>query len=139
ERRDDGAHGQGQVRAGVAIGDGIDVQVVHPLAARLGRGRRRPDQPTGRDEIGGAHAETFTAPMCTSTAAISRPGIRPTSETTRLRAGEATSPRMRPCSTTTWSAIVMLRSVPETSIPRVVRPPIRSRPSLPVRLVPTTP
>ena len=79
QRLDDGAYGQREVRPGVAVGDGIDVQVVDPAPARLGRGRRGFDEAADRGEIAATHADTFTASMCTSTVAISRPVIRPTS------------------------------------------------------------
>ncbi len=44
ERVRDRAHGQRHVRAGVPIGDGIDVEVVDARAARLERGQRRADE-----------------------------------------------------------------------------------------------
>ena len=72
------AHGQRQIRAGVPVGNRIDVEVVDPAAARLQSGDRRTGEATDRVEVP-VHAEAFTASMCTSTAEISRPVIRPTS------------------------------------------------------------
>ena len=71
----DRAHRQCQVRAGVAVGHRVDVEVVDPRAVRLDRGAR------ALDELADAlpHALARTRWMTTSTAATSSPVSRVTS------------------------------------------------------------
>ena len=57
EHLHDRARGQRQVRAGVAVGDGIDVQVVDPAAVRLERRERRLPELLRPFELG--HAATL--------------------------------------------------------------------------------
>ena len=71
----DRAHGQRQVRAGVAVGHRIDVEVVDPGAVRLDRGARALDQLA--DAL--PHALARTRWMTTSTAATPSPVSRVTS------------------------------------------------------------
>ncbi len=70
----DRAHGQRQVRAGVAVGHGIDVQVVDPAAVRLDRRARALDELTGALP----HALCLTRWMTTSTETTVRPVSRST-------------------------------------------------------------
>ena len=70
ERLVDRAHGQRQVRAGVAVGHRVDVEVVDPAPVRLDR------RPRAVDELVHAllpHALCLTRWMTTSTAATFRP------------------------------------------------------------------
>ena len=75
ERLRDRAHGQRQVRAGVAVGHRVDVEVVDAGAVRLDRGAR------ALDELADAlpHALARTRWMTTSTAATPSPVSRVTS------------------------------------------------------------
>ena len=77
ERLDDRADGQRQVRAGVAVGDGIDVQVVDPPPVQL-EVRERPACELPR-ALELAHALRLTSWMWTSTAATCSPVSRSTS------------------------------------------------------------
>ena len=94
ERVDDRACGQGQVRAGVAVGHRVHVEVVDPLAVRFERGERAARELERRHPV-------FTSWMCTSTDATLRPVSRSRSYATRLRRPDATSARLSPYSTTT--------------------------------------
>src|SRR5581483_7647563 len=85
------ANRQREVRAGVAVRNGIDVQVVDPLPSRLERGERGRDPGANRLEI--RHADFLTSSMCTSTATTGRPVSRSTSYATRERTVAATSAR----------------------------------------------
>jgi hypothetical protein len=75
ERLDDGADGQGQVRARVAVGHRVDVEVVDPGAGgidlRLGAARER--------QHARPHAVTRTSSTNTSTASTASPVSRSTS------------------------------------------------------------
>ena len=77
EHLHDRARGQRQVRAGVAVGDGIDVEVVDPAAVRLERCERGLAELLGPLEL--RHADLRTSSMCTSTAATWRPVSRSSS------------------------------------------------------------
>ena len=77
ERLDDRASGQRQVRAGVAVRNGIDVEVVDPAPVRLERLQGGPRELARAIEL--RHAERLTSSMCTSTAATWRPVSRSTS------------------------------------------------------------
>ena len=77
EHLHDRARGQRQVRAGVAVGDGIDVEVVDPAAVRLERCERGLAELLGPLEL--RHADLRTSSMCTSTAATRRPVSRSSS------------------------------------------------------------
>ena len=78
-----GANGEREVRAGVAVGDGIDVQVVDAATVALERKQRAARQLARALDIGGrpvrAHALCLTFSMCTSTLATRRPVSRSTS------------------------------------------------------------
>ena len=76
ERIDDRPDGEGEVRARVAVGDGVDVEVVDPLAAGLEPGERGAGELAGADDVD----HDLRAPsMCTVTAEIGSPVMRPTS------------------------------------------------------------
>ena len=77
EHLHDRARGQRQVRAGVAVRDGIDVEVVDPAAVRLERRERGLAELLGPLELG--HALLRTSSMCTSTAATRSPVSRSSS------------------------------------------------------------
>ena len=77
EHLHDRARGQRQVRAGVAVRDGIDVEVVDPAAVRLERRERGLAELLGPLEL--RHADLRTSSMCTSTAATRRPVSRSSS------------------------------------------------------------
>ena len=81
DRVRDRPHRQREVRAGVAVGDGIDVEVVDAAAARLERGEGRADEPTDELEIAfRAHFPPVrTSSTCTSTARTLSPVRRRTS------------------------------------------------------------
>ena len=66
-----------EVRTGVTVGHRVDVEVVDALPAALDRGAGRAHQLAERFEL--AHAERFTAWICTSTDATGRPVRRSTS------------------------------------------------------------
>src|SRR5207253_6043920 len=99
ERVRDRAHRQREIRAGVAVRDGIDVEVVDVAAVSLDGGLRARHQITDMF----AHALARTRGMTTSTAATSNPVSRVTSLATCDLTVAATSARFRPCSTTTCS------------------------------------
>jgi hypothetical protein len=77
----DRPHGQREVGPGVAVGDGIDVEVVDAAAARLERRERRADQAADPLEIGlSVHFPPVrTSSTCTSTARTVSPVSRSTS------------------------------------------------------------
>ena len=77
EHLHDRARRQGQVRAGVAVRDGIDVQVVDAAAVRLERRERCLPELAGPLEL--ASRDRRTSSMCTSTAATVSPVSRSTS------------------------------------------------------------
>ena len=81
DRLRDGTHGQREVGAGVAVGNGIDVEVVDAAAARLERGESRADEPAHQLEVSlGAHFPPVrTSSTCTSTARTESPVSRSTS------------------------------------------------------------
>ncbi len=76
ERIHDGPHRERQVRARVAIGNRIDVEVVDPLLVRLEVEQRLTSDLAGPVEV---HDERLTSSMRTSTAATERPVCRSTS------------------------------------------------------------
>ena len=76
ERVDDRPHGEREVRAGVAVGDRIDVEVVDALLVRLEVAEREAGDLTGAVEV---HDERLTSSMRTSTAATDSPVCRSTS------------------------------------------------------------
>ena len=90
----------GEVRAGVAVGHRIDVQVVQVAAAGLD-GRRRPAGGGERDPMGIAHAVRFTPWMWICSEDTSSSVSFSTWYFTRERRLAATSARFRPNSTTT--------------------------------------
>ncbi len=81
ERLRDRAHGQRQVRAGVAVRHRIDVQVVDPAAVRLHRGEGRPGQAARELEVAlrGHPSDRRALSMWTSTAATGIPVSRSSS------------------------------------------------------------
>ena len=102
ERLDDRAHGQGQVRSGVAVRHGIDVQIVDPAPVLLQVRERRRRELADAVEIGLLrHEPRLTSSMCTSTADTVKPVSRSTSYATCERIVAATSARLSPYSTTT--------------------------------------
>src|SRR5581483_1732537 len=122
DRVGDRAHGHRQIRPGVAVGNGIDVEVVDTLSARLERGERTVDDLLQRFQIPvEVHFALRTSSMCTSTARTGSPVRRPTSYDTRLRMVDATSARLRPYSTTTC------RSIATSSPSRPISMPLRTR------------
>ena len=102
ERLDDRAHGQREVRARVAVGNRVDVEVVDALLIGLEVAEREAGDLAGAVEV---HVERLTSSMRTSTAATESPVCRSTSYATRFRTVAATSARLRPYSTTTWRSI----------------------------------
>ena len=76
ERLDDRAHRERQVRARVAVGNRIDVEVVDPLLVRLEVAKRQARDLPGPIQV---HEERLTSSMRTSTAATERPVCRSTS------------------------------------------------------------
>src|SRR2546423_4941929 len=115
ERLEHRARGQRQVRAGVAVRDRIDVEVVDPGPALLQSGDCAPDDVEQCLSLG--HADWRTSWMWTSTAATRRPVSRSTSYCTCERIVAATSARLSPYSTTTWRSSDTESPSPETVIP----------------------
>ena len=76
ERLDDRAHRERQVRAGVAVGNRVDVEVVDALLIRLEIAEREAGDLAGAVEV---HDERLTSSMRTSTAATESPVCRSTS------------------------------------------------------------
>src|SRR5207249_2058575 len=104
---DHGARRHREVRPGVTVGHGIDVEVVDALAVALERGERAVRELLHALAVARAHAvDLFTSSMRTSTSATGSSVSRSTSYCTRFRSVDATSARFRPYSTTTWSSIV---------------------------------
>src|SRR4029450_4362613 len=101
-RFDQAAHGHRQVRAGVAVGHRVDVEVVDSLTAQLERVERAAGEAANGLEV--AHAVRFTSWMWTSTDATRRPVSRSTSYATCERTVAATSARFSPYATTTYSS-----------------------------------
>ena len=130
--------GQRQVRAGVAVGHGIDVEVVDPAPVRLERLRAPPARARARARAS-RHADRRTSSMCTSTAATVRPVSRSTSYATRERTVAATSARLRPYSTTTWRSMARARRA--SPRPRFPASACRGQQPLqrPLPAIPTTP
>src|SRR6185295_20212362 len=136
---EDGTCGEGQVGAGVAVGNRVDVEVVDALAVAFERSERPACELANRGEV--AHAEDlFTSWIRTSTSAPRSPVRRSPSYCTRFRSVDATSARLRPYSTMTLSSIVMPSSaLPPTLIPCRSRLRVSSR-SRGLRAdIPTTP
>ena len=73
---DDRTDGEREVRAGVAVRDRVDVEVVDPLLIRLEVAKSRAGDLAGTVEV---HDERLTSSMRTSTAATERPVWRSTS------------------------------------------------------------
>ena len=136
---DDGACGEGQVGAGVAVGNRVDVEVVDALAVAFERLERAAGELANRGEV--AHAvDLFTSWIRTSTSATGSPVRRSTSYSTRFRSVDATSARLRPYSTTTLSSIVTPSSaLPPTLIPCRSRSRVSSRSRGLRAAIPTTP
>ena len=72
ERLDDRPHGQREVRAGVAVRNRVDVEVVDALPVGLEVAEREAGDLTGAVEV---HDERLTSSMRTSTAATGEPGL----------------------------------------------------------------
>ena len=136
---DDRPCGQREVRAGVAVGHGIDVEVVDPLAVAFERRERAAGKLENPGEV--AHAlDLLTSWMRTSTCATGRPVSRSTSYWTRFCSVDATSARFRPYSMTTWSSMVTPSpALPPTVIPWRKRSRVSSRSRGLRGAMPTTP
>ena len=132
DRVGDGAHGHRQVRAGVAVGNGIDVQVVDARAVRL---ERRERASTSLSTASRSPFSRSSAPPHVVDVHLDRPHGKPREPldlvADLLRIVDATSARFKPYSTTTWRSIVTPSPLPPISIPRVARSGSHFRPAIP--------
>ncbi len=119
ERFDDRPQRENEVRAGVAVGYRVDVQVVDAPAVRFEILERAAREMSDDVEL---HQCDRTPSMCTSSDAIGSPTMRSSSYWTRERTVSATSASFSPCSTTTRSSTTS-PSAREIDVDALLDPP----------------